>query len=89
VLAASIVMAVMMEAARISETSVNFYPTTRRSISENRHLHVILRENLKSHEVVFLAVKVCSVAYTFFTEITSFCASLPSLVPLLTELSTG
>jgi hypothetical protein len=31
--------ALMMEAVRPSETSVNFYETTRRNISEGCHLH--------------------------------------------------
>jgi hypothetical protein len=37
-----------MEAACTSETSVNFYQTTRRSIPEDSHLHSHRRENLKS-----------------------------------------
>jgi hypothetical protein len=43
-LAASII-ALMMEAASTSETSVNFYQTTRRSISEDSHLQQ--KESLK------------------------------------------
>jgi hypothetical protein len=41
VLAASIIMAIalMMEAASTSETSVNFYQTTRRNNPEDSHLH--------------------------------------------------
>jgi hypothetical protein len=39
VLAASIIRAMMMEAASISETSVNFYQTTQRNIPEDSHLH--------------------------------------------------
>jgi hypothetical protein len=40
VLTASIirVMALMMEAASTSETSINFYLTTRRNIPDDRHL---------------------------------------------------
>jgi hypothetical protein len=41
--------AVMMEAASTSETSVNFYQTTRRNIPEDSHLHARRREKLKSH----------------------------------------
>jgi hypothetical protein len=43
VLAASIIRAIifLMEAASISETSVNFYQTTRRNISEVSH-HLII-----------------------------------------------
>jgi hypothetical protein len=41
----------MMEAASTSETSVNFYQTTRRNNPEDSHLHTRRRENLKSHPV--------------------------------------
>jgi hypothetical protein len=34
-------IALMMEAASTSETSVNFYQTTRRNIPEDSHLHII------------------------------------------------
>jgi hypothetical protein len=49
VLAASNIRA--MEAARISETSVNFYQTTRRNNPEDSHLHTRRREKLKSHVI--------------------------------------
>jgi hypothetical protein len=51
VLAASIirVIALMTEAARTSETSVNFYQTTRRNNTEFKHLHIRRRKNLKFH----------------------------------------
>jgi hypothetical protein len=39
----------MMEAARTSETLVNFYQTTRRCNPEDSHLHTHRRENLKSY----------------------------------------
>jgi hypothetical protein len=39
-----------MEAARTSETLVNFYQTTRRCNPEDSHLHTNRRENLKSYE---------------------------------------
>jgi hypothetical protein len=39
----------MMEAARTSETLVNFYQTTRRYNPEDSHLHTPRRENLKSY----------------------------------------
>jgi hypothetical protein len=42
-------IALMMEAANTSETSVNFYETTRRNITEDSHLRIRRRENLKSH----------------------------------------
>jgi hypothetical protein len=43
------VIALMMEAARTSETSVNFYQTTRRYNPEDSHLRTHRRENLKSY----------------------------------------
>jgi hypothetical protein len=50
VLAASIIMAIvlMMEAASTSETSANFYQSSRRYNPEDSHLHTRCRENLKS-----------------------------------------
>jgi hypothetical protein len=42
-------IALMMEAARTSETLVNFYQTTRRCNPEDNHLHTRHRESLKSH----------------------------------------
>jgi hypothetical protein len=42
------VIALMMEAARTSETSVNFYQTTRRCNPEDSHLRTHRRENFKS-----------------------------------------
>jgi hypothetical protein len=38
----------MMEAASTSETSANFYQTTRRNNPHDSHLHTRRRENLKS-----------------------------------------
>jgi hypothetical protein len=43
----------MMEAARTSETSVNFYQTTRRYNPEDSHLRTHRRENLKSISNLF------------------------------------
>jgi hypothetical protein len=43
-------IALMMEAARTSETSVNFYQTTRRYNPEDSHLRTHRRKNLKSYE---------------------------------------
>jgi hypothetical protein len=40
----------MMEAINTSETSVNFYQTSRRNIPEDCHLHIRRRENLKSQK---------------------------------------
>jgi hypothetical protein len=44
-----IITALMMEVASSSETSVNFYQTTRRYNPEDSHLHSRRRENLKSY----------------------------------------
>jgi hypothetical protein len=51
------IMALIMEAARTSETSVNFYQTTQRYNPEDSHLHTHRRENLKSYLVLFLVRK--------------------------------
>jgi hypothetical protein len=45
----TITIALMMEAVRTSESSVNFYETTRRHVPEGYHLYACHRENLKSH----------------------------------------
>jgi hypothetical protein len=55
VLAAFIIrlmIALMMGGVSTSETSANFYQTTRRSIPEDSHLHTRRRENLKSHDII-------------------------------------
>jgi hypothetical protein len=44
--------ALMMEATNTSETSVNFYQTTRRNIREVSHLHTRRRDNLKSQQEI-------------------------------------
>jgi hypothetical protein len=41
-------IALMMAAARTSETLINFYQTTRRFNPEDSHLRTHRRENLKS-----------------------------------------
>jgi hypothetical protein len=50
VIAASIIR-MMMEAARTSETSVNFYQTTRRYNPEDSNLRTRRRENPKSYRI--------------------------------------
>jgi hypothetical protein len=45
-------IALMMEAARTSETLVNFYQTTRRYNPEDSHLRTHRRENLKPYRVI-------------------------------------
>jgi hypothetical protein len=42
-------IALMMEAARTSETLVNFYQTTRRYNPQDSHLRSHRRQNLKSY----------------------------------------
>jgi hypothetical protein len=46
----------MMEAARTSETLVNFYQTTRRYNPEDSNLHTHRRENLKSYKGICVCV---------------------------------
>jgi hypothetical protein len=46
-----VLIALMVDAASTSETSVNFYQTTLRNNPENSHLHTRRHENLKSHSV--------------------------------------
>jgi hypothetical protein len=48
----------MMEAARTSETLVNFYQTTRRYNPEESHLRTHRRENLKSYK--FYTIPFCT-----------------------------
>jgi hypothetical protein len=50
----------MMELARTSETSVNFYQTTRRYKQEDRHLYTRRRENFKSCLVFMLHIRKAS-----------------------------
>jgi hypothetical protein len=47
----------MMEAARTSETLVNFYQTTRRYNPEDSYLRIHRRENFKSYFVIQLVKK--------------------------------
>jgi hypothetical protein len=50
-------IALMMEAARTSETLVNFYQTTRRYNPEDRHLRTHRRENLKSYKLFSVFIR--------------------------------
>jgi hypothetical protein len=43
------IIALMMEAASGSETTVNSYQTTRRNNPEDSHLHTLRCQNLKCH----------------------------------------
>jgi hypothetical protein len=65
VLTASIVD-LMMEAASMFETRVNFYHTLRRNIAEDSHLHTCRRENLKSHLVLFCVPEIAKVRSSLF-----------------------
>jgi hypothetical protein len=59
VLSSIIIMALivlMMVAASTSETSVNFYQTTRHNNSEDIHLHTCRHVNLKSHNITLNSV---------------------------------
>jgi hypothetical protein len=55
----------MMEAARTSETLVNFYQTTRCYNPEDSSLHTHRRENLKSYSEVMLVFKLFCFAFIF------------------------
>jgi hypothetical protein len=65
VLATSIITAMVMEAANTSETSVNYYQTTRRNNPEDSHLHFIVCFGKLSYRTVvtnilfFCAILVC------------------------------
>jgi hypothetical protein len=48
-------IALMMEAARTSETLVNFYQTTRLYNPEDSHLRTHRRENLKSYFYILIS----------------------------------
>jgi hypothetical protein len=54
------IIALMMEAARTSETLVQLYQTTRCYNPEDSHLHTHRRENLKSYFIYFDGI-CCSV----------------------------
>jgi hypothetical protein len=49
----SILIALIVEAVRTPEMSVNFYDTIWRNIPEGCHLHFRRRENLKSHLILY------------------------------------
>jgi hypothetical protein len=44
-------IALIMDTVSTYKTSVRFYQTTRRNVSEDSHLHTRRRENLKSNHV--------------------------------------
>jgi hypothetical protein len=49
-------IALMMEAARTSETLVNFYQTTLRHNPEDSHLFAHCHENLESYSTSFISL---------------------------------
>jgi hypothetical protein len=51
-----VIIALVMEAARTSETSVDIQLRTRQYVPEDSELHTRRRENLKSHTDLALAV---------------------------------
>jgi hypothetical protein len=53
--ARGLLIALMMEAARTSETLVNFYQTTQRYNPEDIHLRTHCHENLKSYLLILLS----------------------------------
>jgi hypothetical protein len=48
----------MMKAVSTSETSANFYQTTRRSVPEEQNLYARRREDLKSRLALFMLVEI-------------------------------
>jgi hypothetical protein len=83
IFARSLLIAVMMEAVSTSETSVNFYQNTRRSISEDSHLETKLfyhKECRKGIQHRFVVVKLsCFVLRRCLVRIPAeiYCRSFP------------
>jgi len=55
-----VIIALMMEAARTSETSVDIQLRTRQYIPEDSELHTRRRENLKSHVSLVLKLLIAT-----------------------------
>jgi hypothetical protein len=53
---AASIIALMMEAASTSETSVDIQLRTRQYITEDSELHTRRRENLKSHKIIKISL---------------------------------
>jgi hypothetical protein len=68
-------MALMMEAAKTSETLVNFYQTKRRYNPEDSHVHTHRRENFKSYLVTNKTV-----FSRIFIEYFLVCTSEPCII---------
>jgi hypothetical protein len=54
----SALVALMMEAVDISETSVNFYYTTRRNIPEDSHIHILYVSGLYEFHAINISEKI-------------------------------
>jgi hypothetical protein len=65
-------IALMMEAVSTSETSVNFYETTRCNIPEDRHLRSSRRQNLKSEKSLFIWKPACCWRMALCMELVAF-----------------
>jgi UDP-N-acetylmuramyl pentapeptide phosphotransferase/UDP-N-acetylglucosamine-1-phosphate transferase len=57
-------IALILKSVSTSETSVNFYETTRRNIPEDTHLYILGHESLKAHPVVLLFVIITAILHT-------------------------
>jgi hypothetical protein len=67
-----VLIALIMEAASTSETSVNFYQTTRRNNPEDSHLHTRRRENLKFRYLFcYLRVFIWFMLFVFIVHYTA------------------
>jgi hypothetical protein len=87
--------ALMMEAARTSETLVNFYQTTRRYNPADSHLRTHRRENLRPQVIQFIiyflfliiiAIKYSRCAVSFQTEIAKrLNAIIAQILPFLSQ----
>jgi hypothetical protein len=60
------IIALMMEAARTSETLVNFYQTTRRNNPDDSHLRTHRRGNLKSYNSLTIPLWISEVLVAKF-----------------------
>jgi hypothetical protein len=68
------IIALMMEAASTSKTSVNFYQTTWCNNPEDSQLHTRRRENLKSHLATLILLQLIFLGHLiqcFFFSVTS------------------
>jgi archaellum biogenesis protein FlaJ (TadC family) len=65
------IIALMMEAVRTSETSVNIYLITQQYIPQDSKLHTCRRENLKSH--IVMDMHISSFIVPYFVHIFMFC----------------